>query len=381
LSPQPRIAAIDALRGFALIGIYFFNILVMGGPIDTESPSATASFSNPDWQIWWVDSLFVRGAMRGLFSILFGASTLLFLRQKARAGAYVRRCVWLFLFGVVNATLLLWPGDILVIYALAGPVILLFRDAKPTTLLVAAALTTAVLSAWQYHDALGPAVFGPSDLTAEHDARLGNYAMNLAFMWHKSLEWTISISTFRWLLDAVAFMLIGMALYRLGVLNGQAGAQTYALMATLGFAIGVPLRIWQGWTAFANDGGYSALAEGTFQMGRLLITFGWLGAFMLVWKSASGAGLFAPLSALGRMALTGYLAQSAAAALIFSGSGLGLWNALGWPGRWLIVPIVMTVLAIFSMAWLNRFTMGPMEWIWRALTFGAVPELRKEQLA
>ena len=378
MNTQPRIAAIDALRGFALIGIYFFNILVMGGPIDSESPATTASLADPDWRIWWADGLFVRGAMRGLFSLLFGASTLLFLRQEARVGAYLRRCMWLFLFGVINSTLLLWPGDILIIYALAGPVILLFRDAKPTTLFIAAALVTIVLSAWQYFGALGGGDGGSPDIAAEQAARLGGYAANLAFMWHKSLEWTLDISTLRWMLDAVAFMLIGMALYRLNVLNAQAPVRTYALMAVLGFGLGLPLRIWQGAAAFANGGDYSALAEGTFQIGRLLMTLGWLGVFMLAWKTVPLRGLFAPLSALGRMALTGYLAQSAAAALIFSGFGLGLWNTLGWPERWLIVPLVMTALALFSTAWLSRFAMGPVEWIWRALTFGTAPPLRKE---
>jgi uncharacterized protein len=372
----PRIAAIDALRGFALIGIYFFNILVMGGPIDSESPAAAASLTNPDWQIWWADGLFVRGAMRGLFSLLFGASTLLFLRQEARNGAYLRRCAWLFLFGVANSTLLLWPGDILIIYALAGPLLLLFRGAKPAALLTAAIIVTIALSLWQYYGALNAGGSnGPPDLSAEQTARLGGYAANLIFMWHKSLEWTISISTLRWVLDALAFMLIGMALYRLNVLNAQAPMRIYALLAILGFGLGLPLRIWQSSTAFSNGGDYSAMAEGTFQTGRLLMTLGWLGAFMLVWKSVPWHGLFTPLSALGRMALTGYLAQSAAAALIFSGFGFGLWDALGWPERWLIVPLVMTTLALFSMTWLKRFEMGPLEWLWRALTFGRAPRL------
>ncbi len=174
MTAAPRIAAIDALRGFALIGIYFFNILVMGGPIDSESPAAAASLADPDWQVWWLDGLFVRGAMRGLFSLLFGASTLLFLRQETRNGAYLRRCFWLFLFGVVNSTLLLWPGDILIIYALAGPILLLFRDAKPRTLLLAAAAATLVLSAWQYQGALGAGAGGPPDISAEQAARLGD---------------------------------------------------------------------------------------------------------------------------------------------------------------------------------------------------------------
>lgn len=138
--PQPaRIEAIDALRGLALIGIYFVNITIMGGPINSETPPGPTTLADPNWQVWSFSHLFVFGSMRGLFSMLFGASALLFLRNNSPA-SFVRRCFWLLCFGILNATLLLWPGDILLVYAIAAPVILLFLRASNTRLLVAAAI-------------------------------------------------------------------------------------------------------------------------------------------------------------------------------------------------------------------------------------------------
>ncbi len=379
---KSRIAAIDALRGFALVGILLINITEMGGPIDADHPASAPSLLDGDWQVWWAANLFVNGAFRGLFSMLFGASTLLFLREGAREAAFLRRCAWLFVFGLVNETALLWPGDILVIYALAGPALLLFRNAEPRYALYAAAILLFVLALWPYLVPHGSSVAGSAGeqaaaLAAERSARLGSYGDTLGFMLRTAWDWTYTPKFLWWILDAMAFMLIGMALHRFGVFSATARTGTYALFAFAGFGIGLPLRGWLAWQAFHNGGDFPLMADAAFQFGRLLMTFGWLGAFMLVWKSTPWRILFAPLSALGRMALTGYLLQSALAAFLFSGFGLGLWGAFNGPQMWALVPLIMAVIALFSMAWLSRFQMGPTEWLWRALIFWTPPPLLK----
>ena len=97
---------------------------------------------------------------------------------------------------------------------------------------------------------------------------------------------------------------------------------------------------------------------------------------MLLWRAGALKLLARPLSALGRMALTGYLGQSILAALVFSGFGLGLWGALDWPGRWAVAVAIWVVEAVFAMLWLSRYRFGPMEWLWRWLTYGKRPSLR-----
>jgi uncharacterized protein len=378
-----RIEAIDALRGFALIGIYFINITVMGGPIDMEQPPGAPDLANPDWQVWLASEIFVYGTMRGLFSILFGASALLFLGNLRRdPAAFMRRSVWLFFFGAINATLLLWPGDILMIYALASPIALVFRRAPALRLLLAAGAIVVVLSLWSYLDALAPATSDVSsepaaDLAREKAARLGGYLDNLDFMWRKSVEWLVTIGTLWWVLDAASFMLVGMGLFRLGFLSGETPRRIYAGLALLGFGFGWPLRAWGASTALANDGNFSPLAEASFQFGRLAVSLGWAGAFLLLWRLAPRLRFFfAPLSAIGRMAFTCYLSQSVIGAFVFSGFGLALWGKLDWMQMWALVPMIMAPLAVACMLWLSAFRMGPLEWLWRRLTFGRAPALK-----
>ncbi|MEZ6010606.1 MAG: DUF418 domain-containing protein [Hyphomonas sp.] len=381
-----RIEAIDALRGFALIGIYFINITIMGGPINSEQPSGLPALSDPDWATWLTGHMFVYGSMRGIFSMLFGASALLFLRDPGRPPAlFVRRCFWLLCFGVLNSTLLLWPGDILLVYALASPIVLLFLKASPARLLIAGGAILAAISVWSvwaaWPDAAGPAepedaAAAASALAAEQAARLGSYGDNLAFLLQTAMDWTFSTGLLWWVADAAGFMLVGMALFRLGVFSGGLNLSVYAMMALVGFGLGLPLRAWEGLSAMANGGEFPPLAEASFQLGRLAVSLGWVGAFMLAWRCL-WHGLFAPLSALGRMAFTGYLAQSVIAACLFSGFGLGLWNRLHWPQLWALVPLIMGLMALCFMAWLRVFRMGPLEWLWRWLTFGKAPALRR----
>jgi uncharacterized protein len=372
--PGGRIAVIDVLRGVALVGILLVNIILMGGPIDSYRPAAPASLANSDWVAWWISHLFIYGSMRGLFSILFGASALLFLAAGGREVAFLLRSGWLFCFGALNATLLLWPGDILMIYALVAPLLLLFRQAAPGRLLTIGLALLAVLACWAYLDTLAgtltPAATRSEALVLEAHARLGGYLANLHFMAHHAAWWMLSAMRLFWLLDAFAFMLIGMALFRLGLLDGAAPAGTYVILLLIGVLIGLPLRFAEALSAWPHDGRFPPLAEASFQVGRLAVSLGWIGAVTLLWRALPWRAAFTPLAALGRMALSGYLAQSAIAALVFSGFGLGLWNQLGWLQRWALALLIMALLAFAARLWLERFAMGPAEWLWRRLTFG-----------
>lgn len=148
-------------------------------------------------------------------------------------------------------------------------------------------------------------------------------------------------------------------------------------MALLGFGLGLPLRAWEASLALAHDGAFPPIAKATFQAGRLAVSLGWLGLFMLAWR-LPWRFLFAPLSALGKMAFTGYLLQSVVAALIFAGFGLALWNTFNWVQLWSLVPVIMAAMALVFMLWLTVFRMGPLEWVWRTLTFARPPPLRRQ---
>jgi uncharacterized protein len=385
--PASRMQVIDALRGFALCGILLINVIAMGGPAGWSYPQSPPDLHDPDWQVFWAGRLFVEGAMRALFSFLFGAGMLLFLRQaqgaRGRNGLFMRRAGWLLLFGVANGTLLLWPGDILLIYGLAAFAILPFAGARPRVLLAVAAAVVAVLCAWSAADALGghaptaaDAARWAADYARERAARLGGYPDNLVYMAGVSWEWTWTWKLWWWVLDAVAAMLVGMALLKLKVLTGEASLRTYVWMAVLGFAVAMPLGVLEAATVWRHVGDDQPLAEALLQPRRIALATGYIGAFMLLWRSGAARWAFRPLAGLGRVALSGYLGQSVLGALAFAGFGLGLWG-VGWPARWGVAAAIMALELALAVLWLRRFRFGPMEWLWRWLTYGERPRLRK----
>ena len=423
-----RLDVLDAIRGFALCGILLINIISMGWLMNSDEPARAVRDGGLSTALWWVQKLFVEGNMRGLFSLLFGASMLLFLAKAERGSAtraeanrlMLRRLFWLCLFGVVDMTLLLWPGDILSIYAIAGLLVLPFTTAKPRTLTIAAAVAIVALSAYlvahelpkrqiiaqapsletraasgqtltaadqktletwrQWHSGQ---LATPAVIDKERKERLSGYPENFRYLAGMSRDWWSDwADDFRWVFDAAGFMLIGMLLYRLGWLQGEAPRRGYLVAAVAGFALGLPLkaleafRDWHLMIGIASpDFGMFWWPAATLQLARLLVTLGWAGLFLWCWTTFRLR--LVPLQALGKMAFTGYLLQSVLAAIAFSGFGLGLWGTLSFAGLWLTAAVIWMIEIGIAMAWLSYFAMGPFEWIWRTLTYGRAPPLRQ----
>ena len=419
-----RLDVLDAVRGFALCGILLINLPHMAWLMDSDEPVRGVREGGLSTFLWWIQMLLVNGNMRGLFSLLFGASMLLFLAKAERGRAtraeanrlMLRRLFWLFMFGVVDMTLLLWPGDILNIYAVAGLIVLPFATARPRTLAISALITIVGVSTYMAAHQLpkraiiaqGPALEAraaaahslsaddrekvekwramrtgqlakPEKITSERAIRLAGYVDNFRYFSRLSWEWLVDWKdTFRWVFDAVAFMLVGMLLYRLGWIQGEASRRTYLTVALVGYALGVPLktlealRDWHMMMGVASpEFSMFLLPAITLQCARLLVTLGHAGLFLWCWKTFNLR--LVPLQALGRMAFTGYLGQSILAASIFSGFGLALWGRLSLAELWLTAAIIWAIEIAFAMVWLSHFAMGPFEWIWRALTYGHPP--------
>jgi len=382
VDPLRRIASLDVLRGIALCGILFVNIPDMGGPIGMDRPLGSPSIADPDWLVWGFSQLFVTGTMRGLFSMLFGIGLLLFIgddESADRSRLYLRRLMILFLFGVIDSTLLLWPGDILLIYAFAGAIALILHALKPHQQGAAAAVLLLMLSAWSAHEAAGivpeQTVYTAKTLAFEGAERLGGYRDNLVYMSWVSWNWTVNALTYRWVADALAFMLVGMVLYRLGFFGPERSDRAIQRLALIGYAAGLALRLPHMLLIWHNHGAPTPLSGLIDQPGRLAMTLGHVGLFLLLWRRG-GAGLpaMARLAAMGRMALTLYLGQSLIGATIFAGFGLGLWNQLSWPAMWLVAIAILAAEALFAAMWFSRFRYGPIEWLWRLGTYAARPK-------
>lgn len=374
--PTRRIGALDTLRGIALCGILFCNIVDMGGPIAMDRPMGSPAWADPDWQIWSVTQLLLTGTMRGLFSLLFGIGLLLFIGDDDsadRARLFVRRLVILALFGVVDATFLLWPGDILLVYALAGAIALILHLLKPRHMLGVVFVLIIFLSAWGAMTAPGitPAdtVYSPEMLAREGAARLGGYWQSFDYMSWVSWSWTVNAITYRWVADALAFMLLGVALYRLRLFDPLFSEVMLRRICMIGYSLGGALRLIHIVAVMHNDGGPTMLSAAVEQPGRLAMMLGHLGLFLLLWRRAAWPALMHGFATMGRMPLTLYLGQSILAAVIFSGFGFGLWNSLSWPQLWLVVLGILMAEWAFAAIWFRFFRYGPFEWLWRWGTY------------
>ncbi|MEO8454547.1 MAG: DUF418 domain-containing protein, partial [Sphingomicrobium sp.] len=171
--------------------------------------------------------------------------------------------------------------------------------------------------------------------------------------------------------DAVGFMLLGMLLFRLRWLQAEAPLRTYVLLMLAGYGLGIPLKGIEGlaeWRLITGVGHTQFwqfwLPAATMQTARLLVTLGHVGLFLWAWKALGWR--LRPLQALGKMAFTAYLLQSALGALIFSGFGLAFWGRLSLAELWLVAALIWAIEIAFAVVWLSRFSIGPFEWIWRS---------------
>ena len=413
-NPSTRIQTLDALRGAALLGILLMNILWFGLPEKTvEDLGIRGEYSGWNYISWWVVEVFFHGTMRGMFSMLFGASALLILEKyttKSDGGTaaeyYFRRLLALFIFGLLNAYILLWPGDILYTYALAGMFIFpLYRlspkrmftvagivmvlsclksswqQQKPVRLKEAADAAMAAgtrateaqkgdLEAWKSFEMKQTMAHKKSEADGQVACTLGDvstlFFYNAGVVYFLETEFTYDF----FFLDAFTFMLIGMALFRLGVLSGKKSRQFYLLLSVAGFAIGFPIYC------------HAAMvkAESAFnpleialrhplhleQFGRLGLTLGYIGLLNLMFQLPVFSRLAGLLSPVGRMAFTNYLMQSILCGLIFYGFGFGLFNQPQRFELYYVVAAVWLFQLVFSHIWLRFYNTGPFEWLWRS---------------
>jgi uncharacterized protein len=414
-----RIEAIDFVRGVALFGILLMNITGVGLPEAYHDPTNWGGSTGADLWAWIIVQIGLEGTQRGLFSILFGAGLLLFtdrLEAKGRDDAamlWLRRTLILAGFGLFNAYVLLWAGDILFHYGMAGLVLFWFRHLAGRTLVAAGAAALLVGLAWNLVDARDAlldherfqaataAKAAGQTLGAEQNESISSWQKRVADMqppreelarevevaregyravWpygaQEGFEWHVYGLT-RYPHDILGMMLIGMGLLRLGVLTGERSRRLYAGLALAGYAVGLTVNTIE--TAWILRSGFSVLAfiqtEVTYDVGRLATTLGHLGALLWIAKSGLFPRLRRRFVAVGRMALTNYLSHSLICLIFFI--SMGFYGQLGRAELYLVVLAIWAFQLWLSPWWLAHYQFGPVEWLWRALTYGARPRLRR----
>lgn len=396
-APQ-RIVALDAIRGFALLGIFLMNVEWFTRPLQEMGFGIPPGATGIDYAAAWFVYVFVQGKFWVLFSLLFGMG---FAVMKARAGnaatfntTYVRRCAVLLVFGVAHA-LLLWPGDILHSYAIAALILLAFGEMGDRKRLLLglglyAAFVLLTLTAGLMFSAL------PADALAEIETASGQSAEDIAQAaqiyaqgdyWQATQQrardfMVVLSSDFAVVPMAMGVFMLGIWLVRTGRMHDVVAQRAFfARLALVSIPVGLALVAWSVSLGVSFDGyrelGSMTLATGLMMAGNLPLSLGYLALFALGLGVPALSRVLSWLAPAGRMALTNYLLQSLVAALLFHGYGFALWGQLGRAAQVALVLAVFGMQLVLSALWLSRYRFGPMEWLWRWLTYGARPPLRR----
>lgn len=383
-----RIDMLDAIRGFALFGILLMNLEAFTGPIMQAMTGINAKLEGADR---WSDAfiyIFVQGKFWTLFSTLFGIGfAVMYDRLQVRGGdfqAVYRRRLWALLaFGVIHAVLI-WEGDILLTYALAGFVLLYFFSGPgvpkifPIVLLYAIPLLLIGLSGFfvPVSESGGRRLI---EEIASEAAVISNGSYAEVLRWRlRELPGTLAFNVI-FLPLVIAMFALGARLYRTGKVLPPAAFSADALVKSLlaWFAGLAVILLSVGVAPEVNPlAGGPVFAEVFVlnTLGSLLMCLGYFFTFRNLWPLPHMQRLLGKLAPLGRMALSNYLAHSVICTLIFYGYGLGYYQQL--PRAWHI-PFAVALIALqtaFSTWWLERFSMGPAEYLWRWLTYGKKPK-------
>ena len=398
-SGTDRIDSLDVLRGFAILGILIMNIQAFANVSAAYvNPSLAGPLTGSDFWIWLGSHVLAEYKFITIFGALFGAGIVLFAERAEAAGAdaharHRRRMFSLGCIGLAHA-LLLWYGDILLLYAMIGMIAFHFRNEDTGRLLRIAAVLYLVPVAVAFAMTGGMNLMGeetyqqfvreswdlkPELIAAEVATYQGSWSGQFsqraqtladAYLWMVLTEqgWRV-----------LAIMLVGMAAYRSGLLKGEWPLDAYRRMFLVGAGVGIPLILWGALFNLTHDWEmrYSLYMGRQFNgLGAPLVSLAWISLVIIALKKGWLPGLTTRLRAVGRMALTCYLLTTVICTTLFYGHGLGLFGTMDRAEQWLVVIAVWFVLLTFAPLWLRWFRMGPVEWLWRWASYGRRPPFR-----
>ena len=432
LAASERIVILDSLRGIAVLGILLMNIPGFGLPHNRVDDYTINNETGWNYITWYVFGPGVfEGSQRAIFSMLFGAGVLIFISRLEKkttglmpAELFFRRQLWLLVFGLFNAFILLWFWDILYHYAICGMILFAFRRLKPKHLMIAAAICLVLVTLREnrslYRDksiiAKGERVAAldttkvklteqqKEDLAAmegmkgrskpearkkeaEKEVRqiTESYASLYQLRSDQSARGETQAMYYFLIWDILLFMFLGMAFFKLGILQGEAKTSLYVWMTVIGLGAGLPLSYIFLQPDIVNKFNHFAIVKqqvfNFYEIQRLVHSIGIFGLIMLMYKSGWFKWLFALMRPVGRMAFSNYLLQSIICGLIFYGIGFGMFGKLQRYELYYVVISVWVFEIILSHLWMRYFSFGPFEWLWRSLTYWKKqPFLRKKSL-
>jgi uncharacterized protein len=433
---KERISSIDVLRGFALLGILIINIDGLGTPGAVDAlptampkPAFVGPHAHLNLVILILTWVFFEGKMRAIFSMLFGAGVVLMTTraEKQSAGGqiadiYLRRNMWLLLLGFLHGYLL-WKGDVLFAYALTALLVLYpVRKLKAKTLLIVGSFISLVLGTYQISQTLSVAdsiiLHRKAALVAAD--RLAGRAITPE---QKEIEtqWTTLVDAHKvnpariqaqiasahagyWTgaeqrlqqyigphaaardlfttVECTGAMMIGMGLFKTGFLAAENSYATYAWTATIGFLLSAPLYTFGILKAYASNFFFLDTDKWLFapyyfprEAGALAIS----AVVMIAVKSGILRPLQRALAAVGQTALTNYLLTTVLCQFMFIWGPWKLYGKLEYYQLTYVVFFVWAINLIVSPIWLRTFQFGPVEWLWRSLTYVKLQPILKRK--
>lgn len=387
-----RILALDTLRGVAALGILAMNIQYFSQVTAAYSnPTLTGSFTGFDFWLWLLARVFFDEKMMAIFSMLYGAGiVLLTSRIEARRvqslPIFLRRSFWLLIFGLLHAYLL-WSGDILFSYAVCGMLVYPFRKWPARRLLVMGVLLFSVSSViyfgygWSMKSwtpgkiqVIEQLVWRPSpqQIATQIAAYRGGWLSQMSERVPEAELLQVQALLYLTLWRAGGLMLVGMALYKLRFLTGDVKISTYWNLGIIGFTIGIPVILYGAYRDIAEnwDFRYAFFIGSQFNYwGSLGVAIGWISLVMIACKTPSLRSWCLRFAAVGRMAFSSYIFETIVCTAIFYGYGLGQFGrSTRLEGAGIVLAIWLAILAL-SQFWMEHFYFGPLEWLWRSLTY------------
>ena len=405
-----RLVTLDFIRGIAVLGILFANITAFGQPYMAYFwPQALAEPATAgDKLVWLFQTIFIDNKFRGLFSLLFGAGIYLFMeRAWARgrgAGLQFRRLAILLVFGLTHY-FLIWRGDILTVYAVSGMLALLMlrwsarkQLVVGLVLYVFGLLAMVAMMGGNLAAANSPKVAAQLDeatraqlAQAPQDALEGareEIALYREGSYPEIVEKTVTEDSGQLVqevllvvpTETLALVLIGMALFRMGFFSGGMDPAKMRRWGWIGVIAGVLITVPIALLAYRADFPFFLtlfVFNGLARVGQLPMVLG-LAALLVLWAPTAAQGwLGSRFGAAGRMAFSNYLGTSIMMMFVFHGWALGLFGELNRLELFGVVAATWALMLAWSRPWLAHFRYGPLEWLWRCLTYGKLFPLRR----
>ena len=388
-TPGQRIRVLDSLRGFALFGIMFVNMTWFTGFFAVFIPGQSVQLTtlSVDVPVYWLIDVLVAGKFWSLFALLFGVGMQLSWSKGEKSGQVwlvVRRLTSLLLIGLGHAVFI-WFGDIVSLYAATGFALLLFHRASNRAVLfwafVFLLLPIVHNGIWLLVKPGFDASHGPLELLPAFAK--GNYAEVFA------ANWTFLAK--RWLLVVYSgrfFKLLGLFLLGIWAVRQRVFTEPprhrRMLTSTLiwGMLIGLPTNAF---LATYSTGDFPWLRNSLATIGIPALSLAYAAGFILIYSFVMRGdesetdirpGPFLILNYIGRMTLTNYVMQSVIGIVVFYGIGFGNWGRIGAAWSVPLVLLILTFQSLFSMIWLRFFRHGPLEWLWRCMTYGRLLPIR-----